>query len=107
LHPVKSHRPVAAGLITPCGAVIAGATCAAGGVAIAVTLGWAFVAIVAAYLVLTAAYSLRVKKLPVLDILVVSAGFLLRAAAGGAATGVRLSNWFLLVALFGAGIYLG
>ena len=102
LHPVKSHRPVARGLITPRVAKLVGLVCALGSLAIAALLGWTFGALVAAYLALTALYSIRIKHLPVLDILAVAAGFLLRAAGGGAATGVPLSNWFLLVALFGS-----
>jgi len=101
-HPVKSRRPVAAGLITPRTAAITGASCAVGGLAVAALLGWSFAGLVAAYLALTALYSLRIKHVPVLDVLAVAAGFLLRAAAGGVATGVPLSNWFLLVALFGS-----
>ena len=102
LHPVKSRRPVAAGLITPRAAVIAGLVCGVGAMAIALSLGWAFTAMVGAYLALTALHSLRLKQVPVLDILVVAGCFLLRAAGGGVATGVQLWNWFLLVALFGS-----
>jgi len=101
-HPVKSRRPVAAGLISPRAAELTGVACALSGLAVATLLGWTFAALVAGYLALTALYSLRIKRVPVLDILAVAAGFLLRAAAGGAATGVALSNWFLLVALFGS-----
>jgi decaprenyl-phosphate phosphoribosyltransferase len=42
------------------------------------------------------------KHMPVYDILSVAAGFLLRAVAGGAATGIALSDWFLTVASFGS-----
>ncbi|HEY8717660.1 decaprenyl-phosphate phosphoribosyltransferase [Pengzhenrongella sp.] len=101
-HPVKSRRPVPAGLITPRTAKLTGALCAVASLGTGLILGWAFTALVATYLALTALYSWRLKHRPILDILAVSAGFLLRAAAGGAATGVRLSNWFLLVALFGS-----
>ena len=101
-HPRKSLRPVAAGLIGTRTALVVGAACAGGALAVAVPLGWTFGAVVAAYLALTALYSARLKRLAVLDILAVASGFLLRAAAGSAATGVPMSNWFLLVALFGS-----
>ena len=48
------------------------------------------------------AYSLGLKHEPILDLAAVSAGFVLRAVAGGVATGVALSNWFLIVASFGS-----
>jgi decaprenyl-phosphate phosphoribosyltransferase len=102
LHPTKSRRPVAAGLISPRAARLIGLLTAAAALAVAATLTWPFAAVVGCYLVLTAAYSARLKKLPVVDVLAVAAGFLLRAAGGGLATGVALSNWFLLVALFGS-----
>ena len=47
-------------------------------------------------------YSAFLKHLPVVDLAVVASGFLLRAIAGGVATGIPLSQWFLLVASFGS-----
>jgi decaprenyl-phosphate phosphoribosyltransferase len=64
--------------------------------------GVKFLTVVALYLALTCAYSLRLKHEPVVDMVCVSAGFVLRAIGGGVAVGVPLSNWFLLVASFGA-----
>jgi decaprenyl-phosphate phosphoribosyltransferase len=101
-HPVKRRRPVAAGQLRARTAVLVGAGCALVAVVMAAQLGWRFAAVVVGYLTLTAAYSTRLKHVPVLDILVVAAGFVLRAAAGGVATGVPLSNWFLLVVMFGS-----
>ena len=56
----------------------------------------------AIYAVVNVAYSLGLKNEPILDLAAVSAGFVLRAIAGGVATGVPLSNWFLIVASFGS-----
>jgi decaprenyl-phosphate phosphoribosyltransferase len=47
-------------------------------------------------------YALSLKHEPVLDLAAVASGFLLRAIAGGVATGIALSQWFLLVAAFGS-----
>jgi decaprenyl-phosphate phosphoribosyltransferase len=55
-----------------------------------------------AYLVLQVLYMNGLKAQPAIDLAVVSSGFLLRAVAGGVATGTPLSPWFLLVATFGA-----
>ena len=57
--------------------------------------------VIAAYLAVTIAYSLWLKHEPVIDLAAVAAGFVFRAIAGGVATGVTLSDWFLIVA--GAG----
>jgi decaprenyl-phosphate phosphoribosyltransferase len=61
-----------------------------------------FALLLVGYLALQAAYSLGLKHQPVLDIAVVASGFLLRAVAGGLATDIALSEWFLLVAGFGS-----
>lgn len=97
LHPRKRLRPVAARELSPRAALAAAAVLAALGVAGAalVTPGLALVA--CAYLVLTASYSLWWRRLAVLDILAIAAGFVLRALAGGVATDIRLSRWFVIV----------
>ena len=48
------------------------------------------------------AYSVRLKHEPVVDLACVSTGFVLRAIAGGVATGVPLSDWFIIVSSFGS-----
>ena len=57
---------------------------------------------VAAYVVLSLAYCFWLKAEPVIDIAIVASGFLLRTVAGGAASGIYLSEWFLLAATFGS-----
>ena len=58
-------------------------------------------AVVAGYVFVTLAYTLWLKHEPVIDLVAVASGFVFRAIAGGVATGVPLSDWFLIVA--GAG----
>jgi len=62
----------------------------------------ALVVVLAVYVVVQLAYCFWLKHQAVLDICIVASGFLLRAIAGGAATGILLSQWFLLVAGFGS-----
>jgi decaprenyl-phosphate phosphoribosyltransferase len=57
---------------------------------------------VVVYAVLTVCYSTVLKHQPVLDLLAVAAGFVIRAIAGAEATSVEMSTWFLLCASFGA-----
>jgi decaprenyl-phosphate phosphoribosyltransferase len=101
-HPVKRRRPVAAGDLSPSTARLIGYGSAAVAVLLALTVNWQFAACVAAYLALTAAYSNGLKHVPVLDVLIVAGGFLLRVAGGAAATRTSPSSWFMLLILFGS-----
>lgn len=102
VHPVKRLRPVAAGLVRPRGALGLAVVLAVASAVAAVPLGSRFGVILAGYLVLSLAYSTRLKTMPVLEVLAVACGFVLRALAGAAAVGLPPSTWFLMVALFGA-----
>ena len=102
-HPVKRMRPVASGELPASVAVVAGVALIAVSIAGAAVLGpWGFVVVVAAYLALTAAYSLWLKRQPVMELAVVALGFVLRAVAGGLVAHVYLSNWFLVFTSFAA-----
>jgi decaprenyl-phosphate phosphoribosyltransferase len=102
-HPVKRFRPVAAGWISVGLSVGVGAALiAAAIVASAWGVSVQLAITLATYAVLQAAYSRWLKHIAVVDLAVVSSGFLLRAVAGGAATGIELSPYFLLVAAFGS-----
>ena len=102
LHPRKQFRPIAAGELRPGAALgLAAVTGVLGltlGFLVALPLGITLVV----YLVVQVLYSAFLKHLPVVDLAVVASGFLLRAIAGGVATGIPLSQWFLLVAAFGS-----
>jgi decaprenyl-phosphate phosphoribosyltransferase len=102
LHPTKRHRPIASGAV-PMSVAYPLAVVLIGG---ALTIGFLtsrnLGITLFAYLALTLSYSLRLKHVPILDIIAVAAGFVLRAVAGGAATGVPISEWFFIVASFGA-----
>lgn len=103
LHPRKRRRPVAAGLISPVVALGTAAVLVVLALATAAAAGSVpLVAAIGFYAALTLAYSLKLKQVPVLDIMIVAGGFVIRAVAGGLATGVALSEWFLIVASFGA-----
>ncbi len=102
-HPVKRRRPVAAGVVPIPVALTVGAVLLAASLVTADLLaGWHLALVMAVYAAVNIAYSLELKHEPVLDLVAVSAGFVLRAIAGGVATNVPLSNWFLIVASFGS-----
>ncbi len=97
-HPTKRLRPVAAGEITVPVAASLGAIFIAGSVAGAWLLaGRSLGLCLATYVVLTCAYSMGLKRIPYLELVIVSSGFVLRAIAGGIAVHVSISLWFLVV----------
>jgi 4-hydroxybenzoate polyprenyltransferase len=104
LHPRKRLRPVASGALSPRAAILSAVVLAAGSLAAAVSLGWAFTAAAGAYLVLNLLYSFALKNVVIVDAICVSLGFVLRAVAGAVAIGVEFSDWLLictiLLALF-------
>lgn len=100
-HPTKRFRPVAAGLVPRPLAIAAGVVLLATSISFAYLLaGWQLGFVMFLYAIVNIAYSLGLKHEPILDLAAVSAGFVLRAIAGGVATGVSLSDWFLIVASF-------
>ncbi|NEK57983.1 decaprenyl-phosphate phosphoribosyltransferase [Geodermatophilus sabuli] len=102
-HPTKRLRPVAAGIVPPAVATVAGLVLLAGSLAGAFLLTRTdLVVVLACYVGISLAYAYFLRDQPVIDLAVVASGFLLRGIAGGAASGIVLSQWFLLVAAFGA-----
>jgi 4-hydroxybenzoate polyprenyltransferase len=99
-HPVKRRRPIAAGTVPVAAAGLAAIVLAGGALAAALPLGRTVLVIVAAYLALNALYSLGLKAVAIVDVLVVSVGFVLRVLGGGAAIGVQVSAWLLLCTIF-------
>lgn len=97
LHPDKRLRPVASGELAPTRALRVGASLACAGLLLAFAIRPELAAVGILYLVLTGAYSLWLRHLVVLDILAIAAGFVLRAAAGGVASDIYLSRWFVIV----------
>jgi decaprenyl-phosphate phosphoribosyltransferase len=102
IHPRKRGRPVAAGELSPVAAIVAAAAMALLGLAIAIAIGPALAAVGLGYLALTASYSLWWRRVVVVDILAIAGGFVLRALAGGVATDIYLSRWFVIVTACGA-----
>jgi decaprenyl-phosphate phosphoribosyltransferase len=101
-HPTKRFRPIAAGELRPRAAlIVAGVVLILSGV-VAAAAGWALLAVVATYVVMSFGYSLALKAQPVIDLAIIAAGFVLRALAGGVAADIEFSPWFLLVAGFGS-----
>lgn len=101
-HPTKRFRPIAAGVVSSraglAAAVVLMAIAIGGGVA----LRWRLGLVLAIYVMVQLAYSMYLKHQPILDLVSVAAGFVLRAIAGAVAVPVPVSQWFLIVATFGS-----
>lgn len=103
LHPRKRHRPIPAGDLPVGLARVAAAVMLVGSLATAAVTGrWQAVGVVAVYLGLTAAYTLLLKQIAVIDLVTVASGFVLRAAGGAVAVDVAMSRWFVLCVTFGS-----
>jgi decaprenyl-phosphate phosphoribosyltransferase len=102
LHPDKRGRPVATGELSVRAALRWAAALTLLGLALASAIAPELGAVGALYLAVTASYSLWWRRIAVLDILAIAAGFVLRALAGGAATDIYLSRWFVIVTACGA-----
>ena len=99
-HPVKSRRPLAAGAISPAVALVVSAVALAAAFLLALALPTPFAGALAGYAAITVAYSLRLKRVAVLDVLVLASLYTLRILAGTLATGVPTSSWLFTLAIF-------
>lgn len=102
LHPRKRLRPIAAGLLDPSLALSAATALIAIGVAGGFLLEPRFGLLIVTYLVLMFAYSFFLKRVVILDLLIIAVGFLLRAMAGAFTIDVPISPWLYLCTMLGA-----
>lgn len=103
-HPTKRFRPIASGML-PVNLAYGMAVVlilAAIGLSLLATDGPALATVIGIYIALQLGYCFGWKHIPVIDIALVSSGFMLRTMAGGVAANIDLSQWFLLVAAFGS-----
>ncbi|WP_326886316.1 decaprenyl-phosphate phosphoribosyltransferase [Actinocrinis sp.] len=101
-HPKKRFRPIAAGVIPIPLAWVGVVVLAIAAIGVALAANTATAVVISVYLAMHLSYSAWFKHVLVLDLALVSAGFLLRAMIGGVAGGIPLSQWFLLTTGFGS-----
>ena len=103
-HPTKRFRPIASGVLPVNLAYAMAVVLIVGALALSLlaTDGRALATVIGIYIALQLGYCFGWKHIPVIDIALVSSGFMLRTMAGGVAAGIELSQWFLLVAAFGS-----
>lgn len=103
-HPEKCNRPLASGAVSKSAAIILFIGCLLAGALLSLLLVPKFIFVLALYFVLNLGYSFGLKNISILDILILSAGFVLRVKAGGVIASVAITQWlnimFFLLALF-------
>lgn len=99
-HPKKRHRPLASGALSPGAGMGLVILLFAAALALAWAIRGQFLAALVAYVVLTLAYTLKLKHLMIIDVMAIALGFVIRAVAGALALNVPFSNWLVVCTLF-------
>ena len=101
-HPTKRNRPIAAGVVPIPLAIGLSVLLIGGGLGLGLARSWQFCLVVAIYAIQTTLYSFWLKNEPVLDVVALSGGFILRLLGGAYAVDVGISKWFFIISCFGA-----
>ncbi|MBL8299237.1 MAG: UbiA family prenyltransferase [Rhodanobacteraceae bacterium] len=99
-HPRKRLRPFAAGTLPLSAGIVAAPLLALAGLAVAAWLSLPFAGVLACYYALTLAYSLRLKRIVMLDVVVLAALYTVRIIGGAVIIGGGLSFWLLAFSMF-------
>lgn len=99
-HPIKKFRPLAAGELSPPIAMAACIILCLGSLILAYMDSINGLILIALYFILNAAYTLSLKKIVIIDVFCIAAGFMLRILAGTIGVGIPPSSWLLLCGLF-------
>ncbi len=106
-HPVKRNRPIASGKLPVPIAITAGSLLALGALVLGYLLAWQFALLLLVYFSMMLVYSRWLKNIPILDVMIIAAGFVLRVHAGSTLIVVdRFSPWLYVIMTLLA-LYLG
>jgi 4-hydroxybenzoate polyprenyltransferase len=100
LHALKRRRPFASGILPVWWAWIVGPAAGAAALGVALTLPWRFGLLLAAYVAATIAYSLGLKRMLIVDVLLLAGLYTARIYAGSLASGVPVSEWMATFSMF-------
>jgi len=95
-HPDKANRPMASGRLHPGIAITFGVVLLAAALAAGIALNLLFGLLLVGYFLVNLSYSLKLKHVVIVDLLLIAAGFVIRAIAGAVVIGVRFTPWFLM-----------
>ena len=97
-HSVKCHRPIASGRISVAmGAVLCALAALAALMVSCLVTGWATLLCIVAYLTMELFYCHWLKRIAIIDVVILASGFVLRILTGSAATGIVPSHWLVLM----------
>jgi 4-hydroxybenzoate polyprenyltransferase len=96
LNPRTAGRPIARGALSPTTARVAAALATVAGLGLAALINWETLAVLGGFMVLQLGYSGGLKHVLFLDVMIIAAGFVLRALAGLVALDTLISEWLLL-----------
>lgn len=102
LHPKKRKRPIASGRVEPRLAIAVAALLLVASLTLSGALGSPFLVMALLYLGLSLSYSYILKHIVIIDVMAISAGFVLRAAAGAVVISVPISPWLYVCTVLGA-----
>ena len=100
MHPRKRDRPIAAGTLSMPRAMVLAAVCATAAVVLAMGISKTFALTLGGYAVLTTLYSLRLKRVLLVDVIVLATLYTIRVIAGAVLVDIRLTRWFLAFSIF-------
>ena len=95
-HPKKRYRPIASGALRPLPALVFGFLLLVSSLGLAWTLDPWFSLLLFGYFSINVAYSIKLKHVVIIDIMVIAFGFVLRAIGGGLVIGIAFTPWFLI-----------
>lgn len=98
-HPKKRHRPLASGAVSVTQALLLAGACLVASLMLAHAVSNVVLLIILFYVALNVAYSAGLKHVVLLDVFIISAGFMLRILAGTLGVGIAPSHWLLLCGL--------
>ncbi len=96
-HPRKQKRPIASGAVNRTQAIVVLTALLFGGTAVAASVNTTTLVLCLLYFTINVFYSFSLKHIALIDVSLIAMGFLLRVFAGGAATGVAVSHWLIVL----------
>jgi len=105
-HRMKKDRPIAKGLVSTREAAVLSGVLILGGLILGTALGEQFITVLFIYITINVMYSLGLKHVAILDVMIISGGFVLRIVGGSMAIGVNPSHWLILCTMM-ISVFLG
>lgn len=102
IHPIKKKRPIASGTVTLFSAKIIAIVLFVLSISLSITLPTNFIVILIGYFLMNIAYSFFLKKVLIIDVMIIAIGFVLRVFAGAVVANIVVSDWIILCTFFGS-----